>query len=188
MPSNDPKILQVWSVRSINLWQPHRLCVLYWTFTANFTPPHTLQYEISCWHIPFCWAASHATQQHLKPAPKPNICWSCWSPAMLVCAGLSTMQHSSISLLPCKCQEVSMIGLKFVTPSWDNADDIIRGSCWLSCPLWCQMTSLWTASLSVYLWHVLCSLMSWLGVWKPSCFLKCLTSSCFWSASETAFK
>ena len=39
------------------LWQPHWLCVLYWTFTANFTPPHTLQYEISCWHIPCWWPA-----------------------------------------------------------------------------------------------------------------------------------
>ena len=28
-------------------WQPHWLFVLYWTFTASFTPSHTLQYEFS---------------------------------------------------------------------------------------------------------------------------------------------
>ena len=39
------------------LWWHHWLCVLYWTFTANLTPPHTLQYEISCWHIPCWWPA-----------------------------------------------------------------------------------------------------------------------------------
>ena len=47
------------------LWQPHWLCALYWIFTAKFTPPHTLQYEISCWHIP-CWSPAYQHQtQHI---------------------------------------------------------------------------------------------------------------------------
>ena len=57
------------------LWQPHWLCVLFWTFTANFTPPHT-QYEISCWHIP------------------------CWSPAMLVYAGFSSRDDFNLLSIP----------------------------------------------------------------------------------------
>ena len=49
------------------LWQPHWLCVLYWAFTANFTPPHTLQCEISCRHTP-CWFQTYQHLASLSPA------------------------------------------------------------------------------------------------------------------------
>ena len=52
------------------LWTPHWLCVLYWAFTGNFTPPYTQQYEISYRHIP-----SPAYQHHNMVH---NICGSCW--------------------------------------------------------------------------------------------------------------
>ena len=45
------------------LWEAHWLCALYWVFTAIFTPLHTLQYEIICWH------------QHTSTS------MGCWSPA-----------------------------------------------------------------------------------------------------------
>ena len=58
------------------LWQPHWLCVLYWTFTANFTPPHALQYEISCRHIPCWWPAYQHQNTKYAGLAGYLLCWS----------------------------------------------------------------------------------------------------------------
>ena len=47
------------------VWQPHWLSALYWIFTAKFTPPHTLQYEISCWHTETGHQHTSTKTQHM---------------------------------------------------------------------------------------------------------------------------
>ena len=61
-------------------YQHHMLVLVRWSpasqaFKANFTPPHTRQYEIGCRHIP-CWSPSPHDAGDRIPARKHNICWS----------------------------------------------------------------------------------------------------------------
>ena len=65
------------------LWQPHWLCVLYRTFTADFTPPHTLQYEVSWRHSP-CFTF---TQYH--PHIRQRHTWWAWQ-----CGSIVTLCYS----------------------------------------------------------------------------------------------
>ena len=65
------------------LWRHHWLCVLYWAFTANFTPPHT-QYGISCRHIPCWWPASHHQHTSSKTQHKLVLLVSSYAGLCLV--------------------------------------------------------------------------------------------------------
>ena len=54
------------------------LCpVFIWTFTANFTPSHTLQYEISCWHLPW-WSPASPHQHRCCCWLRLNSDQPCW--------------------------------------------------------------------------------------------------------------